>query len=391
MAKLSPFKKHGKEVFRLVFKVCFPDGGTVFRDRLFDKKKVSQYKKQVAIEIESATSRQRYEAKDIIVWQNEGLISKDDANRLGIIHAADKTLDDAINDYIESWDISKAESKSRKSRLKNISKIWGEKTRISTLTHQDGIKLRRILWEDSELSKPTVNKHIQEIKRIFDLALANGVLQVNPMARVPALKIDEHEKFKPSALTSQDVTALLQLASDNDQRPRRKGEKILLGGFLELFLLFYFGCGMRRSEVLKLDWSMIDLNKRVIAIPGQITKTKKPRKIGIGARLLDKLLSCRKKEGPIVPQFHPDTITHQIKLFFTKNGYSSIRLHDARHTFSTIFQAAGASKEEARDRLGHADIDMTSHYTHLIDEGGNFEILEDNIPFLQPDDKAKHH
>jgi integrase len=378
MVKLSVYKKRDSSIYRLTFKVCFPDGGIIYRYRTYTKKILSQHKKQVATEIEAATSRLRYDAKDLIVWQNEGLISKEDATRLGAGNAQEKNLQEAITDYQESWDVSAAEIKSRKSRLKNIAQVWGEKTRIASLTHQDGIRLRRVLAEERGLSKPTVNKHVQEIKRLFDLALANGVVTVNPMARVPSLKIDDHEKFKPTAITAQDVSILLQFAAENDKKAKGK---IRLGGFLELFLLFYFGCGMRRSELLKLEWSMIDLDHRLINLPGSITKNRKPRKVGIGHRLYTELLKLSKKSGPVVQQYHPSTITDQIKKFFVQHGYN-IRLHDARHTFSTILQGSGASKEDTRDRLGHSDLEMTEHYTHLVAKEEEFEILEDKLPFM---------
>lgn len=383
MAKLSPLNKNDKAVFRLVYKIMFPDGGSVFRQRIYSKKKFAQHKKTVASELEAATRNRRYTNEDLLLWKNHQLLSIEDFNRLGAASSQEKTVEQAIADYIESWDISAQEAKSRKSRLKNIQSIWGAKTRIASLTHQDGIKLRKKLLDKNKLSKPSVNKHLQDIKRLFDLALANNVIQVNAMARVQSLKIAAHEKFKPTAISASDVEKLLELARLNDQKTGRKikGERLFLGGFLELFLLFYFGCGLRRIEVLRLNWTMVDLNNRMISLPGSITKNKKPRTIGIGSRLFQKLSEINRKTGHVMPQYYPDTITTQIRAFFDSCGYS-IRLHDARHTFSTILQEYGVSIEDTRDRLGHSDNEMTAHYTHLIEQGADFEVLEDRLPFM---------
>ena len=88
---------------------------------------------------------------------------------------------------------------------------------------------------------------------------------------------------------------------------------------------------------------------------------------------------------------HPDTITAHLRAFFDQCGFNNVRLHDARHTFSTILQEPGASKEDTRDRLGHADLEMTEHYTHPEEQGGEFEILEDRLPFMLPEDTEKPH
>ena len=240
MAKLSDLNKRGKIVFRLVYKICFPDGGTVFRDRIYTAKKRAQHKKTIALELESATINRRYTAEDLLYWKNHGLLSENDNKRLGAATQQDKTIEQAMADYIESWDISDQEAKSRKSRLKNILSIWGPKTRLSALTHQDGIKIRRELSE-KHLSKPSINKHIQDIKRMFDLALANNAVQSNAMARVQALKIAHDEKFQPTSINVSDVSKLLALARINDEKSSRKikGERVFLGGYLELFLLFF--------------------------------------------------------------------------------------------------------------------------------------------------------
>jgi len=387
VSKLSPYTKRGVTVQRLTYKICFPDSGTIFRYRTYEKKILAKHKKTVADELETATINRRYTAEQIIYWKNHGLITHDDSLRLGAITAHDKTLEQAINDYVESWDISQQEAKSRQSRLKNIVAIWGGESYLTSLNHQDGIKLRNALLTKG-LSKTSVNKHIQEIKRIFDLALANNIVQANAMARVQPAKIALTDKFVPSALNSTEVEKLLIMARINDQKPTRKiqGERIFLGGRLELFLLFYFGCGMRRTEALKMDWNMLDMEKRIINLPGEITKNSKPRTMGIGRRLFQELEKIEDKTGPVLPQYHPDTITAQVRAFFDQCGIS-IRLHDARHTFSTILQEVGASKEATRDRLGHSDIKMTAHYTHLENQD-EFEVLEDDLPFMGKAPKA---
>lgn len=49
-------------------------------------------------------------------------------------------------------------------------------------------------------------------------------------------------------------------------------------------------------------------------------------------------------------------------------GVRDARLHDARHTAATLLLQQGVPARVAMQLLGHAQISMTMHYTHVVDE-----------------------
>ena len=49
-------------------------------------------------------------------------------------------------------------------------------------------------------------------------------------------------------------------------------------------------------------------------------------------------------------------------------GVRDARLHDARHTAATLLLQQGVSPRVAMQLLGHSQISMTMHYTHVVDE-----------------------
>ena len=44
-------------------------------------------------------------------------------------------------------------------------------------------------------------------------------------------------------------------------------------------------------------------------------------------------------------------------------------LHGVRHLFESEYLDAGASLVQARDQMGHATIDMTNRYAHVVNDG----------------------
>ena len=44
-------------------------------------------------------------------------------------------------------------------------------------------------------------------------------------------------------------------------------------------------------------------------------------------------------------------------------GFELLRVHDLRHTFGRRLRAAGVSKEDRKDLLGHKSRDVTTDYT----------------------------
>jgi site-specific recombinase XerD len=49
-------------------------------------------------------------------------------------------------------------------------------------------------------------------------------------------------------------------------------------------------------------------------------------------------------------------------------GVRDARLHDARHTAATLLLQQGVAPRVAMQLLGHSQIAMTMHYTHVVPE-----------------------
>lgn len=293
---------------------------------------------------------------------------------LKIFHDSRKTLRQAVEEYQQSWcDLSKKEKEARIRRLANILEILGAETPISEFRHSDGEHMKRALRELG-YKAVTVNKHLQDLKRVFDIQVAERAIEFHPFSAVKGLKVPQEERIQHVVPTEEQIQMILDEAEKKDRRKRP-----ILGGKLTLFLLMFFGCGLRRSEALAARIENIDWERRGLLLTR--TKNGKPRMVGIGERLYNMLLPLKGQTGYILPRFRPDSVSRAIRKHFCECGVP-MRLHDTRHTYTTLLQEKNVKPMEAMSRTGHSDMRMLSHYSHP--KLG--QIYEDQFEFMREEE-----
>ncbi len=375
MATLSRHPYKGR--FRIRYKITYPDGRKVERSRLCRSLKEAKALFARAEILEEMTRFERYKYEDVIHWKTVGLLSERDVTALlkNFDHDAPVyTLKDAAQAYLNaSRHLSEKEYKARSIRIRNILRILDASTPLALFKPSDAEFLKKALIEKG-LSVTSVNKHLQDIKRLVELAVNSGYISYNPFIHVKPLR--NRKPFQPRVLSPEEVEKVLAEA--------RKSK--LLYGWIYLVFLFAFGCGLRRSEILALRWEWIDWERKLIFV--KRTKTGKPRFVGMGEKLYRELLELKQKleergetpYGRILPPFYPDSITSAASKIFKRCGLSGVRFHDARHTYATHLQIlAGASPVEAMARTGHSSLDMLLHYSHPA----NRTIFEDALPYMR--------
>jgi integrase len=129
--------------------------------------------------------------------------------------------------------------------------------------------------------------------------------------------------------------------------------------------------GMRRGEILKLKWSDVDLNNRVITI--QESKSGKKRTIPIDETLLNaiKRLPSRFRREWVFPSPNdPSQPRHDFRRLtsetFDAAGFDDLHFHDLRHTFASHLVMNGVDLRTVQELLGHYSVSMTMKYSHLV-------------------------
>lgn len=151
----------------------------------------------------------------------------------------------------------------------------------------------------------------------------------------------------------------------------------------EAHLLVLLGAeaGLRRGEIIALEWSDLDLKRGMITVArsdwqGEIgpTKSGKTRQVPMTSRLRDALRAHRHLVGPRV-------LYHQgkcgpVPMTATVIWRTLLRLHEGlgwphrgphtlRHTYASTLALRGAPVRAIQELCGHSSIRVTEKYMHL--------------------------
>jgi integrase len=247
---------------------------------------------------------------------------------------------------------------------------------------------QKVINEFAEQFK-SVHDYKMHANQVFKYAVRKGYLAVNPMEHVEIPKAEEEflaeSEQKRNYWTKQEVKKFLQLAKEHVE-PQ---------AYILFYLLIY--TGMRKGELLALEWKDVDLKQRRIRIHQtlffkdgkeifQKVKTYQERTISIDeqtAKMLRKwriqqrelLLKAGQSKQPSYVLTRPDLrpLRHAypnetLESFIQRHNLYPITVHGLRHTHASLLFEAGASIKEVQDRLGHRDIQTTMDiYTHVTE------------------------
>ena len=234
--------------------------------------------------------------------------------------------------------------------------------RIQRYTH---IKLK-----DKGLSTRVVRGIHTLLNNCLEQAVAERLLLTNPAkgCRLPKL-----EKREMKILPEDKIGPYLAEAE-------RRG--LLAAFYLELTT------GLRRGELLALQWTDLDIENRTLAVTKQVNringelvvsppKTRNSvRTLALPQQAVDLLIAEHKKHSRnpyMFPSpktggmYGPDCIGRIHKKLLEKAGIEEhVRFHDLRHTFSTLAIQSGIDPKTVAEILGHASAEFSLDvYTHV--------------------------
>lgn len=249
----------------------------------------------------------------------------------------------------------------------------------------DGYKLWRLAQGDlrgkagklepkdrKPISLSSLNRQLRTLKHLLNEAYDAGLIAKNVTKGSKAIDADAETARNRTLTDAEEMRLLASCCGRRTIDYKRKGKSVkatigIDNPYLKAIIFLGLDSGMRRAEILTLDWKDVDFDKGIIKILGTHTKTQRVRSVPLTGRTKSELRSLPNFGilGKIFP-FNDFKRSWATALRVAKiNG---LNFHDLRRTFVTRLQTGGVSIGIAAELAGHSRLETTQkHYTSTDD------------------------
>lgn len=243
------------------------------------------------------------------------------------------------------------------------------------------------LHHDLRATPRQANQTVAILRKMLNLAEVWGY---RPMNSNPCLRIEKNPESKRERfLTEPELNVLGQVLAESEVDGSIPPQAILA-----LRLLMFTGA--RHSEILKLRWDQVDLDRQAIVLEADAHKTGKTsgtKVIPLNRPAFDLIrgLTRTLRNPYVIPglkagdhfvglqkcweRIKRKVQEHEAKQVRRKNkkeaervDITTVRIHDLRHTFASIGVSHGFSLRIVGSLLGHSQPAVTQRYAHLAED-----------------------
>src|SRR5215213_5872986 len=231
--------------------------------------------------------------------------------------------------------------------------------KLSSLSYRDieNFRLKRLSTptkHDKQRSIASVNRELELLRRMFNVAVREGWMIKNPFNMGDSLISKADEKQRQRILSYEEEERLLAAC---------KGRRI----HLRAIIIFQIDMGTRRNEAFTLTWNDVNFNSREVTVKEINSKTAKARTIGMTERVAQVLWELYQQSDN-----KSDCLVFRIKDNVKKSfvsarkeaGLDDMRLHDLRHTFCSRLVEAEVPIAEGARVSGHDQLSTFYRYVN---------------------------
>lgn len=306
----------------------------------------------------------------------------------------DRTFDEVLAAYLKASTTKRSHARDLTSARHLAGYFTGHTIGTLNASHITGYKQHRTTFinrhgQHRPPSEATVAKELLLLSRAIRHCNTHHDWRLpNPTTHRTGKTTDPHRL--PRWLTPAEAQTLIQAAQRSVRSP-------YIADFIQLSL----ATGMRKSEVLTLEWSRVDTERRLIWFQsGTGTKSGRAEAVPLNDTALCALTRRRawnaahglqaspyvfaspkpNKTGQPQPITSVKTVwRHLIKT----TGLTGVKPHTLRHTFCSWMVQAGTDLRKVSSLMRHTDIRTTMLYAHLAPKTGQETAAIDQV-FAQP-------
>lgn len=229
------------------------------------------------------------------------------------------------------------------------------------------------------LSPRSLKLHKNIINQTLNLAVQNKLLPANPCQFVV---LPQAVRYESTFYTDKQLKYLFAALKDDPLLP-----------LVKITALY----GLRRSELLGLQWDSIDFDGKTMTIRHTVSKvtevvakdkTKNASShrtfpLTVEALEIFKAAKCQEEQNRIAfgreyqengyvfkwadgHTYSPDYLSHRFNDLLKKHNLPHIRFHELRHSCASMLIGIGWTLKDVQEWLGHSDIKMTANiYSHI--------------------------
>jgi integrase len=268
---------------------------------------------------------------------------------------SDISFADAVEKYLETHAIHKANYRSESGILRLLSKRWCDR-KLSSIAKQDVAHLKNDLYKLGRASS-TINHYLNAISQLFKLASNEwGHIIPNPVEGISrALEpVGRMKRLLPS-----DEELLLHYCKQSCCK------------HLADIVTIATETGMRCGEILSMRWEDVDFSNRKVLL--RKTKNGDSRQVPLSTRAKQTLESIYKPDESIIfpyqywglrRHFNAAVIKAKSAHKGVQNPFNDLRFHDLRHEALSRLSDKGLNVIELAHISGHRNLAMLRRYTH---------------------------
>ena len=215
--------------------------------------------------------------------------------------------------------------------------------------------------EYHKLSRNSKLSYFNKLRACIHQALADGVIEQNPMRGVDNFKAEESKRMY---LTIDEVKAITKAKCSSPGVKRA----------------FLFSCltGLRRSDIVKMTWGEVHKQGDYTRIIFKQKKTSGQEYIDITPQAAELMGERRKPTDKVFYDFLSASPTnHAIKEWMLRAGVTKeITFHCARHTFAVMMLDLGTDIYTVSKLLGHRELSTTQIYAKVLDKTKQAAVMK---------------
>lgn len=219
-----------------------------------------------------------------------------------------------------------------------------------------------IFLNENKLSKSSVARKLSTLRRLFNFASRNEIIEKSPLRKIPNPKVT---RKLPDIINLDSFLEIYRLIDEDIKNVDKLRDKAI-------FELLY-GCALRVSELCGLDCNDIDFRKRNVRVLGKGSKVR--------------IVPLGEKSSDILKQYYESITTSSLTPLFVRadskridrflvyrivnkylsklTGMNKKSPHILRHSAATHMLDRDADIMAVKEILGHENLSTTQIYTHV--------------------------